>query len=118
MGKRFDDLSKAMASRISRGEALRGMVGGAMAAALAVVFPGRTFASGGNSACAHFCNYVYGEDTPEAEYCTAQAAHGHGPCFQYGPSSPSCRGQVCPANSFCASVSMNYAYSQTYCQSY
>ncbi len=120
MGRPFDDLSKAMARRVSRGQALRGVLGAAGAAALAVIMPRKTSAGsrGGNSACAHFCHFVYGANTPEAESCTAQAAHGTGPCYSYGPGSPYCQGVTCPPGQFCTSLSMNYGVGNINCQPY
>lgn len=119
MGKQFDELSKAMARRVSRGRVLRGMVGGAFAGTLALIIPGRALAdTHGNSACAHFCTFVYGENTPEAEHCTAQAAQGTGPCYYYGPASPQCLGSSCPKGTFCTSISMNYGSGEHTCQPY
>src|SRR6266550_7502591 len=67
---KFDELTKALASSTSRRQALRrigGILGGT---ALASLLPGRVLASGGgNSTCVHFCNAVFGADTPLADEC-------------------------------------------------
>jgi hypothetical protein len=66
MGKRFDDLSKAFASGVSRRQALVGALGGVGAAVAATVIPGRKAALADDNAarqCAFFC----------AQYCKAQA---------------------------------------------
>lgn len=117
MGRQFDDLSKAMARRVSRGQALRGMLGGACASALAFIIPGQTFAEmrHGDRACHQFCHFVYGH-TPEARYCIAQAAQGTGPCYYYGPASSACQGVTCPKGQFCTSLSMNYGIGEAHCQ--
>ena len=117
MGKQFDDLSKAMARRISRGQALKGMVGGAVAAALAALIPGRTLAAG-NADCAHFCNLVYGPGSWEAHACISQSARGGGPCYQFGPRSENCEYVSCPQGEVCVGVSVNYGYGNGYCYRY
>lgn len=98
---RFDQLTKALASATSRRQALRrigGILGGTV---LAGVFPG--LASASNSACAHFCNAVFGADTPAANQCISDAAHGKGLCHQCGNAAPS--SICCTRNSrgFCSS---------------
>ena len=115
MGKQFDDLSKAMASRISRGQALRGMVGGAFAAALAVLIPGRALASNDDGGCDEFCDAIYGEGTWQAHVCSVQASHGSGPCYQFGPGSLGCRYVDCPEGQFCVSVNVNHTQGRGFC---
>src|SRR5215469_14426606 len=101
---KFDELTKALATATSRRQALRrigGILGGT---ALAGLFPGLAFAS--NSACAHFCNAVFGADTPAAVQCTSDAAHGKGLCHTCGSSTPA-SSICCTRNSsgFCSSYS-------------
>jgi hypothetical protein len=113
VGKQFDELSKAMARRVSRGDALRGLVAGTGVALLGAILPGRARAdtTQGNSACAHFCDYVYGDDTPEADWCIAQAAHGTGACYAFGPMSHECQYFTqftpCPRGSVCTNFGLN-----------
>jgi len=107
LGKQFDDLSKALARGLSRRQALQRMVGGVVAAAVALVLPGRTFA-GGTSDCAHFCDAVFGDDTPEADACIADARHGTGACYEFGPRSTACEFVQCPPGEVCVSFNTNY----------
>ena len=117
MGKQFDDLSKAMARRISRGQALKGMVGGAFAAALAALIPGRAMARD-NGDCYLFCNLVYGEGSWEARACVLQATRHGGPCDQFGPRSEGCEHVDCSYGSVCVAVGTNYGYGQGHCFTY
>ncbi len=101
---KFDELTKALATATSRRQALRrigGILGGT---ALAGLFPGLAFAS--NSACAHFCDAVFGADTPAAGQCISDAAHGKGLCHTCGSSTPA-SSICCTRNSsgFCTSYS-------------
>ncbi len=119
MGKNFDDLSKAIAGKVSRGQALRTMIGGAFAAAIAAMVPGKSFAdpTSHSKDCARFCQYVYGKSAVEAGQCKQEAANGYGPCYYYGPASPACQNVTCPNGTFCTSVSMNNSlYGEAYCQ--
>lgn len=119
MGRQFDDLSKAMARRISRGQALRGLLGGAFAAALATIIPGRALArQGSDGDCFRFCNAVYGDNSWEAHACIQQSGRGTGPCYQFGPFSPGCEDVHCPHGQICVSVSLNYSYGKGYCHPY
>src|SRR5215469_1191909 len=100
---KFDELTKILATSTSRRAALRrigGILGGT---ALAGLFPGLAFAS--NRDCAHFCNAVFGADTPAAIQCTSDAAHGRGLCHTCGSANPS--SICCTRNSsgFCTSYS-------------
>ena len=108
-----------MARRVSRAQALRGVLGGAIATALALIIPGKVMAGamGSNSACAQFCDYLYGEGTPEASMCTSSAAHAKGQCYLYGPASPACQAQAypCPSGSFCTSINANGSLEQATC---
>jgi hypothetical protein len=100
---RFDDLTKALATPTSRRQALR-RIGATLSAAMLATWPfGRALAS--NSACAHFCDAVFGPDTPAASQCISDAAHGKGLCHQCGSSAPS--SICCSRNSsgYCSSYS-------------
>src|SRR2546425_11244609 len=70
---KFDDVTKALATSTSRRQALRRIGGTLTGAILASLFPGRLLAS--TSACAHFCDAVFGADTPAADQCISDAAH-------------------------------------------
>ena len=100
---RFDELTKALASSTSRRQALRrigGILGGT---ALASLLPGRVLASGGgNSTCAHFCNTVFGADTPQADECISQAAHKTGLCYECGPLSQCVQAGGIPLGGACS----------------
>jgi hypothetical protein len=103
---KFDDLTKILATSTSRRQALRRLGGILGGTALAGVFPGLALASGGNSACAHFCNAVFGANTPAAGQCTSEAAHGKGLCSTCGSGTPA-SSICCTRNSsgFCSSYS-------------
>ena len=93
----FDDVTKALATPTTRRQALRrigGILGGT---ALAGLFPGLVLAD--NSGCAHFCNAVFGGDTPASAQCATDAAHGTGLCYSCGPASPGSTQPICcPTN--------------------
>lgn len=87
----FDRIARNFSQSASRRRALAGLVGGALAVVAGATAgeakskhrhrPQRTTGSkGGNSACAHFCAAVFGADTPAANNCTSDAAHGAGLC--------------------------------------
>ena len=103
---KFDELTKAIATATTRRQALRrigGILGGT---ALAGLFPGLALAD--NSACAHFCVAVFGDDTPAAIQCATDAAHHTGLCYSCGPASPGGTQPICcpqNPNGTCASYS-------------
>ena len=90
---RFDEITKALATKTSRRQTLRRLGGILGATALAGFFPGLAFAS--NSTCAHFCAAVFGADTPAAGQCTSDAAHGKGLCYTCGPASAGGTKSIC-----------------------
>jgi hypothetical protein len=94
---KFDAFTKALATSTSRREAFRrigAILGGT---ALVGLIPGVALAD--NSACAHFCNAVFGPG-PDRGKCTSDAAHGTGLCYTCGPSSPGGTQPICcPENS-------------------
>jgi hypothetical protein len=79
--ERFDDLSKALATKQSRRAVLKAGLGVA-GAALASALPGRAWADG-NSAAAHFCNQAF-PPGPQRGKCKSEAAHGRGPFVECG----------------------------------
>jgi hypothetical protein len=95
MGKRFDDLSKAFASGVSRRQALMGALGGVGAAVAATVVPGRGRALASTNyavACANFCGVYCTQQATVVngnlayinhcrEQCIAEASMGQGACF-------------------------------------
>jgi hypothetical protein len=119
MGKRFDDLSKAFATGISRRQALMGAVGGMGAAVAAAVLPGRGALADDDAArkCASFCvHYCTAQDVivngtslgfrTYLKYCTeqciAEASMGQGVCFTVNGAPLYARGchsdKGCPTN--------------------
>lgn len=94
-GSGFDDFSKKLSATRTRREAVRLLGSTVAAAALGSLLPGRAWAGGGNSACAHFCASVFGADTPAAGQCTSAAAHGTGLCYTCGPAAPAGHPPVC-----------------------
>jgi hypothetical protein len=85
LGTTFDDLAKGLASgTLSRGKALR-LLGGALVGATLASLPGVAWAStGGNSACAHYCNEVFPPGR-ERGRCKSQGTKGRGPCYSCTP---------------------------------
>jgi hypothetical protein len=85
VGRSFDDLTRALANgSMSRRRALRLMSSALVGGVLASI-PGVALAqnnSGGNSACAHFCNEVLPGETDLRGVCKSAAAHGEGLCPQ------------------------------------
>jgi len=98
---KFDELTKALATPTSRRQALRrigGILGGT---ALAGLFPGLALAS--NSACAKFCNAVFGDNTPVLGNYFSDAAVGkrlYHTCCSAAPSSICCTRNI---SGFCSS---------------
>jgi len=91
--RKFEAFTKALATPNSRRQALRrigGILGGT---ALAGLLPEVALAD--NSACAHFCNSVFGGDTPAADQCAHDAAHHTGLCYTCGPASPGGTQPIC-----------------------
>jgi hypothetical protein len=108
----FDDLSKALASGMSRRDALR-KFGVAVAGSLFFFRPG----AGGafitptrppDKACQQFCLWLYGKGTSAYATCVNQAKQKYGACYDFGPGSPACSGVECPSHSFCVSNSVNF----------
>ena len=95
---RFDRLTKALAGAASRRQALKALTVAAVGGVIGVRSAGTAHASG-NSACAHFCDAVFGDDTRAARQCTRDAAHGFGLCYTCGPASPG--GGVAPSAICC-----------------
>jgi hypothetical protein len=91
----FDTLARALAAGISRRRALQAL-GGAVLGTLAAA-PPRAVLAQGNSQCAHFCATVFGADTPAADQCTSDAAHGRGLCYGCGPAAPTGHPDLCGA---------------------
>jgi len=95
---RFDELTKALARPTSRRQALKGALGALVGGVVATFLPGRA-ALADTSACAHFCDSVFGADTPAAMQCISDAAHHKGLCFSCGPASPGGTQSICcPTN--------------------
>mgnify|MGYP000923945437 CR=1 FL=1 len=101
MTQHFDDLSKALASGMSRRSALKAFGLSVAGAAAATLLPGR--ASGAtkisSTLCNRFCDAYFGEETPLSNACKIQAKKGVGACYQWGPQSSECRSG---GNSYCS----------------
>jgi hypothetical protein len=106
--RRFDQLTKTLASSTSRRQALKAAAVAAVGGVLGWRATG-TASAQGNSACAHWCAAVFGADTPAAGQCTSAAAHGTGLCYTCGPASPG--GGVAPAAICCTHTSSGYCAS-------
>jgi hypothetical protein len=81
---RFDDVARVVASSTSRRQVLKIAAG----ATVGVLFARSGTALASNSACAHFCNDVFGEGTAAQSQCASQGAHHTGLCYSCGPNSP------------------------------
>jgi hypothetical protein len=80
--KKFDAFTQALVgSSVSRKQLLQRFAGGFVGLAAATLIPDRVWAAGGgNSSCAHFCDTLFGDDTPAADACISAAAHHMGLC--------------------------------------
>jgi hypothetical protein len=78
----FDELARGLASgTLSRGKAIR-LMGAALLGGALASFPGTAWAAkGGRSSCAHFCQSLFGANTPEEAECVSAAKSGEGPCY-------------------------------------
>ena len=109
MKEAFDDLAKALASGMSRRDALKRF--GYAAAGTLLFFRHPLGAHAGESSdCKRFCTFVYGKDTDAYHECWESAKHGRGACFEFGPESKACRSIQCPPYSFCVSQNFNFNY--------
>jgi hypothetical protein len=94
-GKRFDDLTRGLTGGHSRRGVLKGLGVAALGAAGLGRFARADAASGGNSACAHFCTASF-PPGPARGACVSDAAHGAGVCYGCGPAAPAGSGaQLC-----------------------
>jgi len=108
MKEAFDDLARALASGMSRRDALK-RFGIAAAGTLFFFRPGGAHA-GESSDCKDFCTFVYGKGTAAYHECWEDAKRGRGVCFQFGPESKECRQIQCPPHSFCVSHNFNFNF--------
>ena len=101
---KFDDLTKALATSTSRRQALKTIAATTLGGLLGLSGLGTAFAK--NKTCAQWCDAVFGANTPAAEQCSSDAAHGNGLCQTCGsatlPSSMCC---VRNGSGFCTSYS-------------
>ncbi len=78
-GKKFDDLTQALASGASRRGVIR-LLGGGLAAGMAASLGiNRTAHAKGNSQCSALCNSIF-PPGKERGQCISQGAQGQGPC--------------------------------------
>ncbi len=109
MKEALDDLSKALASGMSRRDALKRF--GLAAAGTLLFFRRPGFAHAGESSdCKRFCKFVYGDGTAAYRECWEDAKRGRGVCFEFGPKSKACRSIDCPEHSFCISETFNFNF--------
>jgi hypothetical protein len=92
MGKRIDDLSKQLASGMSRRQVLKGALGSLAAAAIATLLPGRSAAADPiNSSVLHCCQIYCSELTLNStrfgpnyghcvQECYNESVQASGPC--------------------------------------
>ncbi len=101
--EKFDAFTRVLVgSSVSRRQLLQRFAGGLVGIAAATIIPERVWAAkGGNSSCAHFCDMVFGDDTPGADACISAAAHHMGLCYQCGPAQPGTVG-LCGTTCGCA----------------
>ncbi len=116
MKEAIDDLSKDLASGMSRRDALKRFGIVAFGAAFAVFRPGRAAAGHANRnvlACIPFCSYLYGVGSKAAAACVKDAfVRRSGACFEFGPASNVCSRVHCPHDTFCMSANLNYNYTK------
>jgi hypothetical protein len=114
MTNHMDDLAKALASGMSRRKALKMFGAGLLGSAAVTLWPNSAgAAAGGNSACAQFCNSVFGAGTPKADACISDAARGRGMCYGCGPKSDGSQvvcGTVCCPTGSCVTASEGVPY--------
>jgi hypothetical protein len=110
---RFDQLTKTLASSISRRQALKAITVSTVGGVIGWRATG-TAEAAGNSACAQWCAAVFGADTAAARRCTADAAHRNSSalCYTCGPASPG--GGVAPAAICCTHTRSGYCASYTH----
>ncbi|MCC6791426.1 MAG: hypothetical protein IT336_07075 [Thermomicrobiales bacterium] len=103
--ERFDRLIRSLSRPASRRQALGILASGfgIFAGAGAIEAKGKRSRGDrrhhpkkrGNSACAHFCAEVFGDDTPKAGACTRDGAHRRGLCYQCGPNAKGTKLTLC-----------------------
>jgi hypothetical protein len=101
MTQQFDDLARALASRVSRRQAVKAAAVSGVAALVATVRPGTARAGLIQDGCADFCTTIYGEATAATLECILAGVGSKGPCYQFGPNSAPCRGVTCGPGSVC-----------------
>jgi len=77
-------------------------------AVLAAVLPGRVWAGGGNSDCAHFCNALY-PPGPARGKCKSDGAHHEGLCTEICPSAAVCV-SICGAGCGCVPTTEGFGF--------
>ena len=90
---RFDQFTKELANSTSRRQVLRVITVGSISGIVGLRATDTAHAR--NMTCAHFCASVFGESTPAAEQCAADAAHHKGLCYTCGPASPGGTKAIC-----------------------
>jgi hypothetical protein len=99
--QQIDDLARALASKVSRRQAVKAAAVSGFAALVATVRPGTARAGLIQTPCADFCTTIYGGATAATLECILASLQCTGPCYQFGPSSAPCRGVTCGSGSVC-----------------
>lgn len=119
MTEQFDDLARALAKKVSRRQAAKGLVASGLAAVTAAVLPSRARArTACPLSCLQFCDAIYGPLSPAGVACTVDAVLRTGACYEFGPESSACRSVSCPRDTICVANTSYYGYSgsgQTMC---
>lgn len=114
----FDNLAKALASGMSRRDALR-RFGIATAGTLFAFGPAKAALAGGGGGgstladCETFCGFLYKRGSGAYRQCIQDAKHETGVCFDQGPASKVCRDSHCPKHTICMSNNVNFNHSLT-----
>ena len=97
--QRFDELTRKLATPISRRQAFKAIVATALGGLLIRSGSGTAWAS--TSDCAHFCTATFGGDTAAQSQCASDGAHAKGLCYSAcGPNPPAgTSGALCGAQS-------------------
>jgi len=86
MAHQMDELAKALASGISRRDALRLISGSLVGVVLSAMgIEQASAAKGRNSDCVEFCKQIYPPGAARGQ-CISEAAQGRGPCYDCGGS--------------------------------
>jgi hypothetical protein len=93
--QRFDELTKRLATPITRRQAFKALMAAAMGGLIIRSGGGKAFAQmGGNAGCPQFCNQQFAPGSARGK-CKSDAVQGGGLCYQCGPGSNTCGLTAC-----------------------